>query len=109
MTMNFPEHPSDGFQIKEPMKDGGHVMWTYSAQFNQWTYEVYEQSINGYLYGDQVVVGSKDVARTSGSQTLNEALSDLDARVAALEAVTQRVIALESALLKLEMQLNESP
>ena len=51
---DFPEHPGDGFQIQEELPDGGFVMWTYSAQFNQWTYQVHTKQFDGFLYTDQV-------------------------------------------------------
>ena len=51
---DFPEHPGDGFQIQEPLPDGGFVMWTYNEQFNQWTYETFSEAISGFIYTDQV-------------------------------------------------------
>lgn len=51
---DFPEHPGDGFQIKEDLPDGGYVIWTYSEQFNQWTYESFTKQWDGFLYTDQV-------------------------------------------------------
>ena len=52
---DFPENPGDGFQIQEPLPDGGFVLWTYNEQFNQWTYETFTNVINGYVYTDQVL------------------------------------------------------
>jgi len=51
---DFPEHPSDGFQIKEDLPDGGYIIWTYSDTFNQWTYETFRAALDGYIYTDQV-------------------------------------------------------
>ena len=51
---DFPEHPEDGFQIKEDLPDGGYVLWEYSEQFNEWTYKTYTKQFDGFVYTDQV-------------------------------------------------------
>ena len=60
---SFPENPSDGFQIKEDLPDGGYVLWTYSEERNAWTYVVVAGHIEGNIYTHQVL--------TTGNTLLN--------------------------------------
>ena len=57
---DFPENPEDGFEIREDLPNGGYVIWKYSQQFNQWTYESVSSNLSGYLYTDQVLVRVND-------------------------------------------------
>ena len=61
---DFPENPEDGFEIKEPLPDGGHVIWKYSEPFNQWTYEVYNNALQGFIYTDQVRTRVEETVRS---------------------------------------------
>ena len=81
---NFPENPSDGFQIKEDLPDGnGYVIWTYNAQFNEWTNEVFKAALTGYVYTDQVRTRSEEILT---QQDVNLYLADtMTKRVSALE------------------------
>ena len=63
---DFPEHPEDGFQIKENLEDG-YIIWTYSEQFNQWTYELFRNALEGFIYTDQVRTRSEDVPAAKGA------------------------------------------
>ena len=64
---DFPEHPEDGFQIKENLEDG-YIIWTYSEQFNQWTYEVFRNALDGYIYTDQVLTRREDAPAAKGAE-----------------------------------------
>ena len=85
---NFPENPSDGFQIKEDLPDGsGYVMWTYNAFYNEWTNKVFKAALTGYLYTDQVRTlptevttfdGNKDYLTTQ--QQVNNFIGELSQR-----------------------------
>ena len=94
---NFPENPGDGFQIKETTPDG-FVLWTYSEQFNQWTYKSFVDHYTGYVYTDQVLTRetTDDIAT---QQDVNQYMAD---------ALSQRVAALEAALVSLQVQLGEA-
>ena len=98
MTVNFPANPSDGFQIREDLDTGGYVMWTYNTQFNQWTYVLYEQPMNGYVYTDQVMTREKT----------DDMATQLDVNHYMADVLSQRVAALESALVTLQVQLSEA-
>ena len=67
---DFPEHPEDGFQIKEDLPDGGYVLWTYSEQFNQWTYQKFTKQFEGFLYTDQVM--TRPEARQANPELLTQ-------------------------------------
>ena len=87
---NFPENPSDGFQIKEDLPDGGYVIWTYSEQFNQWTYEVFTAAIEGFLYTRQVLTTPFEVINASGGKELVETQEQVNNTIAtATEAVVR--------------------
>lgn len=64
---DFPEHPEDGFQIKENLEDG-YIIWTYSEPFNQWTYEVFRGALDGYIYTDQVRTRSEEAPTAKGAE-----------------------------------------
>ena len=64
---NFPANPEDGFQIKEPLEDG-YIIWTYSEQFNEWTYEVFRGALDGFIYTDQVRTRGEDVPAPSKTE-----------------------------------------
>lgn len=64
---DFPENPSDGFQIKEPLPDGGYVLWAYDADRNAWTYEVFKAELDGFIYTDQVLTRSEAKASSDES------------------------------------------
>lgn len=98
MTINFPANPSDGFQIQEDLDTGGYVMWTYNAQFNQWTYVLYEQPLTGFVYTDQVMTREKT----------DDMATQLDVNHYMADVLSQRVAALESALVSLQVQLGEA-
>ena len=67
----FPEHPEDGFQIKEELPNGGYAIWTYRKQFNEWTCQVYTGEIPGYVTTRQVLtVGPSVLADGSQSSIL---------------------------------------
>lgn len=65
---DLPEHPEDGFQIKEELPDGGYVMWTYSEQFNQWTYVVHKSALSGFIYTDQVRTRTEETPTAKGAE-----------------------------------------
>ena len=71
-TPDFPANPSDGFQIKEDLPDGGYVIWTYNAQFNQWTYETFTEQFTGYIYTRQVRTTPTQVVNASGELEIIE-------------------------------------
>ena len=58
---DFPEHPSDGFQVKEDLPNGGYIIWTYSEAFNQWTFEVFKAALDGYIYTNQVLTTAPSI------------------------------------------------
>jgi hypothetical protein len=88
---NFPEKPSDGFQIKKDLPDGnGYVIWTYNAQFNEWTNEVFKAALTGYVYTDQVRTRSEEIAT---QQDINLYIADtMTKRVSALEEKVERLL-----------------
>jgi hypothetical protein len=74
---DFPQHPGDGFQIKEDLEDG-YIMWTYSEQFNQWTYEVFKNALQGFIYTDQVRTRGEDVPATKDAGDEPQLLTQKD-------------------------------
>ena len=59
---DFPENPSDGFQIREELPDGsGYVIWTYNAFYNEWTNEVFKTALDGYITTRQVMTVGQSV------------------------------------------------
>ena len=69
---DFPQHPEDGFQIKEDLPDGGYVVWTYSEPYNQWTYEQFTAALSGYIYTDQVLTRAKGPTRDGEPELLTQ-------------------------------------
>ena len=69
-TPNFPEHPEDGFVVKEYLDDGRILVWTYNKALNQWAaHFVYpeEAATEGWVLGQGYVQGpvrTKDVQTT---------------------------------------------
>ena len=59
---DFPVNPGDGFEIKEDLPNGGYVIWKYSEQFNQWTYQTFGGEMEGYIFTDQVLIRDEDQA-----------------------------------------------
>ena len=51
----LPENPCDGWVVVEQLADGGNVVYTYSEQFNQWTYQVNSEQIQGYIEPEQIL------------------------------------------------------
>ena len=92
---DFPTNPSDGFQIKEDLPDGGYVIWTYSEQFNQWTYEVFTAAIDGFIYTRQVRTTPTEIVNASGAieiietqEQVNNLISDVADRAVKATART---------------------
>lgn len=89
-TPDFPSKPQDGFQIKEDLPDGGYVIWTYSEQFNQWTYELYPAELNGFVYTDQV--RTRETTNTIMTQKdVNKYLAAAQSRIATLETAVKQL------------------
>ena len=65
---DFPEHPGDGFEIKEELPDGGYVIWEYSEQFNQWTYTIHKAALDGFIYTDQVRTRGEEAPAAKGAE-----------------------------------------
>ena len=69
-TPNFPEHPEDGFVVKEYLDDGRVLVWTYNKALNQWAaHFVYpeEAATEGWVLGQGYVQGpvrTRDVLTT---------------------------------------------
>ena len=94
---DFPVNPGDGFEIREETPDG-HVMWKYSEAFNQWTYTLYADHYTGYIYTDQVLT----------RETTDDIATQQDVNQYMAGALEQRLNALESALITLQVQLGEA-
>ena len=87
---SFPEHPGDGFQVKEDLPTGGYAIWTYSAEFNQWTCQIYNNELNGYIYTRQVLTHPTLVTTADGTQTLVETQEQVNNTIAvATEALVK--------------------
>ena len=105
---NFPQHPGDGFEIKEDLPNGGFVVWKYNEEFNQWTYETFNNALEGFIYTDQVRTRNESNPMNIGEDEVpviqtqkdvnhfladnlggggNSDLEDLEQRVADLEAL----------------------
>ena len=103
---DFPANPSDGFQIKEDLPDGGYVIWTYSEQFNQWTYEVFTAAIDGFIYTRQVRTTPTQVVNASGAieiietqEQVNNLIADVaDRAVKATARTTDQVDFLQNSI-----------
>ena len=88
---DFPVNPEDGFEIKEDLSSG-YVMWTYSKQFNEWTYVLHEQPLAGYVFTDQVktrevtddIMTQQDVNNYL-ADTMTKRLASLDAAISVLQ------------------------
>ena len=59
-TPDFPENPTDGYQIREELPNGGYAVWTYRKQFNEWTCEIISQQMTGFVYTDQVLTRGEE-------------------------------------------------
>ena len=75
---DFPEHPEDGFEIKEELPDGGYVVWEYSAQFNEWTYTIHKAALDGFIYTDQVRTRGEEAPAAKGAEDVPELLTQRD-------------------------------
>ena len=97
----FPEHPSDGFQIKEDLDNGGYAIWTYNEAFNQWTVEVFNTPLSGYIFTDQVRTRPSkrgEAPELFTQQDVNYYLNDKSSPVDDEYATKQQVQALAMAV-----------
>ena len=86
----FPEHPSDGFQIKEDLDNGGYAIWTYNEAFNQWTVEVFNTPLSGYITTRQVLTTPVLVTTADGTEHLLQTQEQVNTTIAAAtEAVVK--------------------
>lgn len=67
--VKFPVHPSDGFQIKEELSDGGYAVWTYNAAYNEWTCEVCAKTCKEFVTSRQVLMTETTQVTTADGQT----------------------------------------
>ena len=80
----FPEHPEDGFQIKEELPNGGYAIWTYRAQFNEWTCELYTGNIPGYVTTRQVLTVGPSVLADGSQPSILETQEQVNNTIASV-------------------------
>ena len=88
-TPEFPKHPHDGYQIREELPDGGYVIWTYNAEYNEWLIDVYAVQKQEYITTRQVMTTSDSVLKAGG-----------DAILPTQEAVNNTIAAATEAVIK---------